>query len=59
MKEETMTEITPRSRPYHHGDLRNGLVNNVVGWGSLVLVTAASATLLGAQVLNFVTTHGR
>jgi AcrR family transcriptional regulator len=26
MKEETMTEITPRMRPYHHGDLRNGLL---------------------------------
>jgi AcrR family transcriptional regulator len=26
MKEGTMTEITPRSRPYHHGDLRNGLL---------------------------------
>jgi len=37
------------------GNMRNGPVNNVLGWGSLVLVTAASATLLGAQVLHFVT----
>jgi AcrR family transcriptional regulator len=26
MKDDTMTEITPRTRPYHHGDLRNGLL---------------------------------
>jgi NRAMP (natural resistance-associated macrophage protein)-like metal ion transporter len=35
------------------GDMRNGLANNVIGWGSLVLVTAAAGALLLNQFLGF------
>jgi Mn2+/Fe2+ NRAMP family transporter len=33
------------------GDMRNGLANNLIGWGSLVLVSAAVAMMLLSQVL--------
>ncbi len=36
------------------GDLKNGLVYNVLGWGTLLFVAASVATLLGTQALSLV-----
>ena len=35
------------------GDLRNGLGNNIIGWGSLGLVSTAVGALLLNQVFGF------
>ncbi|MEP6636640.1 MAG: Nramp family divalent metal transporter [Acidobacteriota bacterium] len=34
------------------GDLKNKLVNNVLGFGTLILITAAVASMLGTQLLD-------
>jgi Mn2+/Fe2+ NRAMP family transporter len=36
------------------GDLKNGLLQNVLGWGTIAVVTVAVATLLGRQLLELV-----
>jgi hypothetical protein len=32
--------------------VRNGLVSQILGWGTFVMVTCAVAVLLGSQVLG-------